>query len=599
MQSGKKKKIQLAILLVIFIIPIITETTNDQAENPDPFFSVNFLGVNTSHNPWISKMIEQIAKIGIKVDVFDYSRMFVVANRTFGHPGPYPIGTYDENGFDIVFNGWIYELDIDMNGLFDTSSWVPNGNNFYQYSRPEMDWALANYSQSFVLADRIQYAHDIQVLLYEDVPTATIFYPMHLYLMNSNFDQKSWNGFLWDNSYQDMTNWSIPGQTEFHYASFEDFKDFHPYFHSEYYFSDELDAKWLHQIYGGLVERTNEAPYNNAFGPYGATTCISSDGLTYDIQINPNLVFADGHKCNASDIEYSYNLLINPNLSHPHFDFYSKYLTNGSVVINSEFDVTITFNESYAFQNNNLAFDILPKHIWESIAPEDHENQAKIWANDDSLDSKLMGIGPYYLYDYDQVNEVIHLKKNEYFRNWSGITPNFNDIFFESWDNMENVLTALVAGEIDMFDDLSQTRVSTVPIGVKYELVDVLISSDMAFNNLHPIIGTGELCPISSPESGKHIRKAINHVIPREYIIEEYWWGLGTPGVTPYPRGAIGFDETLEPYEYNINLALHHMSLAGYDTSEFFVGTSASFSLGLITIFGILALTGGSQRLSA
>ncbi|MCE7744770.1 MAG: hypothetical protein GPJ52_06510 [Candidatus Heimdallarchaeota archaeon] len=583
------KKIQFTVIMFIIILPVFTEMNLVQANTQDPFFYVSILAPNTSYNPWITEIIEQIAKIGIAVDVFDYTRWYEISSRTWGHPGPYPIGTYEEDGFDILFIGWGWGLDIDFTDLFNTSYWPPNGDNFYQYSRPEMDWALGNFSESYVLSDRIQYAHDIQVLLYEDVPTATIFYPIHLYPMNSNFDQKSWNSLLWDNSYQDMTNWSIPDQTKFHYAVPANFEDFHVFKYESVY-----DAQWLNQIYGGLVERTPEAPYNNDFGPYGAIACNSSDGLTYDIQINPNLIFADGTKCNASDVEYSYNLLINPNFGHPDYGFYSQYITNESVVINSEFDLTITFNESYSFQNSNLAIDILPKHIWESIAPADQENQAVIWATNDTLDSKLMGIGPYYLFDYDHINDIIHLKRNEYFSNWSGVTPNFDDIFFESYYNVQSVLSALAAGEVDMADAHYQTRLSEIPVGVKYELVDDLISQEMAFNNMHPIIGTGELCPISSLESGKHVRKAISHIIPRENIIEEDLWGLGTPGVTPYPRGAVGFDDTLEALEYNVSLALAHMKLAGYDTDCLSVGCSAKIGLGLKTILSILALTGGS-----
>lgn len=186
------------------------------------------------------------------------------------------------------------------------------------------------------------------------------------------------------------------------------------------------------------------------------------------------------------------------------------------------------------------------------------------------------------------------MKRNEYFDDWSGITPNFADIYFEFYSNIEGALVALTAGDIDMVDSNFRPQIYEIPTGVKYELVDQPGSQEMAFNNLHPIIGTGELCPISSPESGKHIRKAISYLIPRIRIIDEILSGLGTPGVTPFPRGSVGFDETLESLEYSTSLALHHMQLAGYDITAFFVGTSTNIGMGLVTIIGILALTGGS-----
>jgi hypothetical protein len=41
-----------------------------------------------------------------------------------------------------------------------------------------------------------------------------------------------------------MENWSITGQTEFHYATPADFEDFHIYKYESVY-----DAQWLSQIY--------------------------------------------------------------------------------------------------------------------------------------------------------------------------------------------------------------------------------------------------------------------------------------------------------------------------------------------------------------
>jgi len=518
------KRTSFIFLILVFLTPLtplFTVTNSSQSELPDPFFYVSILAPNsgTTRAQWPVLMVEQLPKIGIGVDVFDHTGWAQISPRTWGHPGPYPIPTYSEGGFDILFVGWGWGLDIDLTGIFDTPSWPPNGDNFYQYSRPEMDWAMGNYSQSFVLADRIQYAHDIQALLYEDIPAATIIYRADVFLMDPNFDQNSWDGILWNSAYQDMTNWSIPGQTEFHYGCPADFEDFHTFKTESIY-----DAQWTQQIYGGLVERTPEAPYNRSYGPYACSSFSSLDGITYDVQINPNLRFADGHVCNASDVEYSYDLMINPDFGHHDYDFYSRYLTNESVVINSEFEVTITFNQSFVFQESNLGIDILPKHIWESIAPGAQETQAANWAANNSLDSNLMGIGPYYLYDYDGTNGTIHLKRNDYFDDWSGITPNFEDIYFEFWSNKESALAALAAGDLDMVDSNFSPRLNEIPAGVKYEIVDTPGSQEMGFNCLHPIIGTGELCPISSPESGKHIRRAISYLIPRRKIIDEIIW---------------------------------------------------------------------------
>jgi ABC-type transport system substrate-binding protein len=557
-----------------------------QAANPPAFFSISVLAPNTNpaRNQWATLMVEQLPKIGIGVDVFDHTGWAQISPRTWGHPGPYPIPSYAEGGFDIMFVGWGWGLDIDFRGLFDSPSVPPNGDNFYQYIVPEMDWAIGNYSQSFVLADRIQYAHDIQALLYEDVPQATITYPLDVFPHTTALDPDSWTPLLWDTSYQDMAYYDI-GDTEFHYGCPADFEDFHTMKTESVY-----DTQWTQQIYGGMVERTPEAPYLNAFGPYLADSFTSADGITYQVQLNPDAVFADGEVCDADDVEYSYDLLINTDFGQPDYGFFSEYIDENTIVINSAYDITVNFLQSYVFQDSNLAIDILPEHIWGSILPEDQENQAVTWAADDTLDSNLMAIGPYYLHDYDGTNGVIHLKANTYWDTWGGHTTQLiDDLYFEFWSNKEGALSALAAGDLDMVDSQFSPQLAEIPATVDYTVVVAPGSQEIGLNCLHPWLGTGELTPLGTEDAGKYIRQAISHLIPRETIVSEILNGLGSPGITAYPQ-VIGFDDTLEPYEYSIDIAKQKMELAG-----FVYPTTVQSGIGLYVVIGILALAGASQ----
>jgi len=573
----------LAVILCLSVMPFLA--TPIEAANPPAFFSISVLAPNTNpaRNQWATLMVEQLPKIGIGVDVFDHTGWAQISPRTWGYPGPFPVPTYAEGGFDILFIGWGWGLDIDMTGLFDTPSFPPFGDNFYQYSVPEMDWAIGNYSQAFVLADRIQYAEDIQALLYEDVPQATITYPTDIFPHTTALVASSWSPLLWDSSYQDMAYWDI-GDTEFHYGCPADFEDFHTFKTESVY-----DAQWTQQIYGGLVERTPEAPYNNAFGPYAATSFSSSDGLTYQVELDPDLVFMDGVACTSADVEYSFDLLINPLFGQPDFGFFSLYIDEDSVVVVDADTLTINFLQSYVFQDNNLGIDILPEHIWGGIAPADQEAQAVDWAANDP--TKLMGIGPYYLYDYDGTNGVLHLKANLHWTDWGGHSAQtFTDIYFEFWSNKVGALSALAAGDLDMIDTNFSPTIAEVPLTVDYTLVASPGSQEMGFNMLNPYL-SGTLAPISAADSGKYIRQAISHLIPRQVIVDEILEGLGNPGVTAYPLGAVGYDDTLLPYEYSIDIAKQKMEAAGF----VYPTTTIETGIGLYVVIGILALAGASQ----
>ncbi|NHJ86396.1 MAG: hypothetical protein FK734_13110 [Asgard group archaeon] len=580
----KRVVLPLALMITLTVMPFIAQPVS--AANPPPFFSISILAPNTNpaRNQWATLMVEQLPKIGIGIDVFDHTGWAQISPRTWGHPGPYPIPTYAEGGFDILFVGWSWGLDFDPTGLFDTAGITPDGDNFYQYSNPEMDWAIGNYTSSFVLEDRIGYLEDIQAILYEDNPSACIIYPLSVYPMDVNFDQDSWDGLLWASSYQPMENWTIPGQTEFHYACPADFEDFHPYFYESVY-----DAQWLRQIYNALVERM---PPGRGYEGRLAQSFTSADGLTYNIELKPNVKWADGTALTTTDIAYSYQLLVDPVFGNPSIGYWENYLDANSVTIIDADSCTIEFLQNYVFQDGNLAVDLVPYHIWNPLGDNStHEAQAIAWAADDVLDSqKIIGAGPYYLEDYDGTNGVIHLKRNTYFDDWSGITPYFEDIYLEFYSNKEGALSALASGAVDMVDAQFSPQLDEIPAGTKYELVEDPGTQEMAFNCLHPYLGTGELCPINALDSGKYIRQAISHMIPREIIVEEILNGLATPGTTACPNVAVGYDATLEPYEYSIEIAKQKMEAAGFVYPETVVT-----GIGLYVVMGILALAGASQ----
>ena len=582
------KKNWKSMLVIVLIASILLNSSlqskKTEAANPPPFFSISILAPITITGGQIpTLMVEQLPKIGIGIDVFDHTGWSQISPRTWGYPGPYPIPSYENGGYDILFIGWGWGLDVDFTGLFDSPSITPNGDNFYQYNNLEMDWAISNYTSTFSSVDRIEYAKDIQALLYEDLPQITTIYPISLYPYTEGFS--GWDGLLWASSYQPMENWSVGSETEFHYATPADFEDFHIYHYESVY-----DAQWLRQIYNGLIERQ---PGTHLWGNRLATSFSSTDGLTWVIDINPNVVWADGQSLTAYDVNYSYNLLIDPDFGSPDLSYWEQYLDNTSINVINDYQVEITFLQLYTFLESNLAVDLLPEHIWGGIAPEDHEAQAITWANTDP--NKLFGAGPYYLEDYNGTNGIIHLKANPYFVDWFGADPNFDDVYFEFYSNKEGALSALASGAIDMVDAQFSPRLNEINIpGVTYELISDPGTKEMAINQEHPYLGTGESCPIASEESANHIRKAISHMVPREIIVSEIYDGLAFPGVTAWCPAALGFDESLEPYTYSILSAKHHMRAAGYvypeDNSTTNLQTSSILGMPLSLFVGSIVI---------
>lgn len=586
MRIRKEIKSLLIIGFCLGILPIFNTGYANAEEEIEPVFYVSVLAPNTcpARNQWATLMVEQLPKIGIGIEIFDHTGWAQISLRTWGYPGPFPIPQYSEGGFDILFVGWGGDMDWSEAEIFSSDYIVPNGDNFYQYDSWEYDLAYNNYLTSLSIEDRLFWGDKMQQLLYKDQPTCTIKYPEALYAHDFAFS--GWDGVLWSEVYQSMENWTIPGQIEFQYATPADFEDFHILLYDSVF-----DAQWLSQIYGSLVERSSSPLYSRGYAPHIASSFSSVDGLTYNIQLNPDAVWADGHVLNASDIKYTYELLIYPNYL-PSTHYCLPFITNESVNIISEFELDITFNQTFAFQENNLAIDIIPKHVWEPILPENHSSQASIWALNDTLDSqKIFGAGPYFLEDYDATTGIIQLKRNEFYDDWSGITPYFEDIYFEFYSNREGALLALAAGDLDMVDSQFMPYISEIPTSAAYSLIDEAGNHEMALNNMNPFFGTGESCPITGLESAQHVRHAMSHAIPREVIVDEILDGIGKPGVTPCPSTAIVFNHSLEHFEYSLEHAIEHMRLAGFDIPY---TPSVAIGLNVPIILSIIALIGGS-----
>ncbi|MEA2071197.1 MAG: ABC transporter substrate-binding protein [Asgard group archaeon] len=225
---------------------------------------------------------------------------------------------------------------------------------------------------------------------------------------------------------------------------------------------------------------------------------------------------------------------------------------------------------------------------------KNHSLQAASWAISDP--SKIIGAGPYKLEEYNETDDIIHLTKNPYFADLTaGTDPNFQDVYFEFYSTKEAALSALSSGTIDMIDAEFSPIIDEVKniTNATYRLVVDPGSQEMAYNCQHPLLGTGESCPIPGKESARHIRRAIDYMIPRKEIIDLFFEGLAMPGKTPMPAVSIGFDESLEAREYSIKLAKDEMRAAGYqyveDTTTILTKTiGINFSL-LLMIIELLA----------
>lgn len=122
-----KRRKYLSILIICFIsLPLLANLSMTQeTDDVNIIFSISFLSPNDSAarcGHWGMLLENTLPKIGIGIDFHESTSWEAIEFRTLGYPYldfDY-IPTYDEGGFDILFNKFTWELDPNLEGMFDT-----------------------------------------------------------------------------------------------------------------------------------------------------------------------------------------------------------------------------------------------------------------------------------------------------------------------------------------------------------------------------------------------------------------------------------------------------------------------------------------------
>jgi ABC-type transport system substrate-binding protein len=531
------------------------------------FFPIYFLSPNTSsvRQQMTLLMYNQLPKIGIEAIVpWEPGPISV---RTWSYPFiEYDyIPEYNLGGYDILFTAWSFGVDWNPTGLFDTASLAPLGDNFYQYSNPEFDSKLSQYMSTHNLTLQKEMIHDMQDILYEDLPSIVLVYPKSLYGFKETIEGV--NTLLLAESCFNAETWDDPGDNIIKQAIPADLKEWNIFVQESYY-----DHMWMQSVYGKLFRRNEiTREWENAL----ATDYeVSSDGLNFTVDIDPNAKFSDGSTVLAEDVEYTLELHMNPAVGSSSYSYYHTWFTSNSSVTAIDAD-TIQFNMSQinAFARRTLSFGIIDKSVVQPlIGTYGYSIFNEVPFTGNVGDALVRSCGPFVLDSFDTINSVVKMVPNLYWDDSlvsGGSQPLLDELYFMFISGKDTAVAQLIAGNVDIVDAQYYPELEDfTPAGVEARSVHDPSLVEMVVNQKHPIIGTGELTPNGTAEAGKFIRKAMSHIVPRDVIVNTLLEGLGSPGVSSVPPSSVGFNELLEPYEYNLTLAKEYMEKAGYEYEE-------------------------------
>jgi ABC-type transport system substrate-binding protein len=318
---------------------------------------------------------------------------------------------------------------------------------------------------------------------------------------------------------------------------------------------------------------------------------VADDDMTWTVHLRQGVKWHDGVDFTAEDVKFTYTAAMADELASNQGAFVKSIVGSpDNIEIVDDYTLIFHLPAPYAFFASGLISEgttgwILPKHVLENV-PYDEWRSHPFNTGEGSYESNgqtwygPIGTGPYWYAGYDPTTFTNALTRNDDYWNaqtlWDAGLFGIEQYIVVFIEGSDAAITALKTGEVDVLDSQYslQAKLASIeePWG-DYVGYDAFGVQELGFNMKHPIFGTGVDTPLGqqdpsrAAEAARYVRQAISHMVPRESIIETILDGYGTPGVTtPITTLTAGYDSSLVPYSYDIQLAKSLLAAAGYDT---------------------------------
>jgi len=278
----------------------------------------------------------------------------------------------------------------------------------------------------------------------------------------------------------------------------------------------------------------------------------SEDGLEWTFHLRPNIKFHDDTPEEPSELDADavvFSLLRQHDKEHPFHNVGGAYLYWDSLGLYEIVDtiekvdkyaVKITLTRPYAPFLNAMA--IVPFAI---VSPK----AVKKWGED--FTSHPVGTGPFKFVSWER-DARITLESNETY--WGG-RPEIERLIFRVIPVNSVRLLELEKGNIHIMDMPNPDDADRIRNNEK------LVLLEKAGLNVGYVAMNFEKEPF---KDNKKVRQAINYAINKTSIMDNLYKGLGIVAKNPIPPTVWGYNDDIEDFTYNPDLAKQLLEEAGY-----------------------------------
>ena len=315
-------------------------------------------------------------------------------------------------------------------------------------------------------------------------------------------------------------------------------------------------AVWMH-IYPSLLQYDTADPASPYKGSLAKDWELSEDGLTLTFNLVEGATWSDGEPLDADDVVWSLGL----------FHKYNETVASGwsvgsnitSIEAPDEHTVVLTMAEPSALSLTNVATTpLLPEQVWAEHDTDDGEG-LKTFDNVPKDGEPMVGGGPFLITQYRKAELAVFTANPE----WYGDKPTISGFGLQTYKVADAMITALAGGNIDAAGGVPPTGLDTL------DKPDITIDS-------YPALALRDFAINSNPDKPDNrellepdVRKAMEHAINREEIVETAWVGKAEPGDSILPpttgtNGQLWYNENIQTIGYDIDEANRLLDEGGY-----------------------------------
>lgn len=291
--------------------------------------------------------------------------------------------------------------------------------------------------------------------------------------------------------------------------------------------TSDADADLVELLYAGLFHYDGAG---NIEKQIASDYQVSEDKRVYTVFLRPGVRFHDGEEVSADDVVFTVRSIQDPAYKSP----LRSNWQGVEVAATDPYTVVFSLKKPYFGFLENLVVGILPKHIWENIAPENFT------LADYNL-SQPIGSGPYLYEDMDKDSQgnilSLHLRSNkEYFAG----APFIDRVTLRFYPDEEELLAAYDRQEVLGMHSVSHDRIDEVLSKKNARLYEFPLPRLFAV-----FFNTNKSIALAYDE----VREALTLATDREKIMNDVLRGYGETASGPLPSFVQGYRDSGVGYD--------------------------------------------------